>query len=190
MAKKDKKQVFVFEVEVMEAEEADPDDIRYFTIPETLEELNTVATSIRGTGEYAEVASKDWYFLHDGEAIPLAELPGLTDRGEKIIGTIKNSKDDGDMIWLQFACVEESTADYWDNAFIEMSEGDGCRGLLIVYGTHPEFGPNVLQKYSDGEYDTGVVSEGEPDGYTVQSDWDKKIGEKHLLEFLKASFYS
>ena len=163
MAKKDKKQGFVFEVEVMDAEDADPDDMRYFTIPETLEELNTIATSIRATGEYTGVASEDWYLLHGGEAIPIAELPGLTDRGEKIIETIKNSKDDGDMIWIQFACLEEDTADYWDNAFLEMSESDGCRGLLIVYGTHSEFGPNVLQKYSDGEYDTGIVSEREPD---------------------------
>jgi len=189
-AKKKETQVFVFEVEVIEPDPDDSDDISYFDIPETLEGLNTIASSLRQTGEDCGIESQEWYFLHEGEAIPIADLPGLTARGEKIIEAIKNSKDDGDMIWIQFACIEEGAADHWDTDFREMSEGDGCRGLLVVYGNHSEFGPNVFQKYSDGEFDTGIESEREPDVYCVTPDWDKHIGKRHLLEFLDTSFYA
>jgi hypothetical protein len=189
MAKAKKKQVYVFEIEVTEPdpEFGEDEDFNFF-VPESLGKVHKILTSLRDASEMCAIRGGAWYFLHGGEAILVDSIPDLSAREGEIIQAIKDSKDDGDMIWLQFACVDMDGDEHWSSGFMELSENPGFK-MLVVYGTHPDFGPNVLQKYSDGEFDTGIESERDPDAYTVQPEWEKKIGDKHLLEFLDASFY-
>ena len=190
MAKAEKGQVYVFEIQVDEPDPnvPDQDEDRFFFVPESLGRVHEILTSLRDASEMCAIRGGAWYFLHGGEAIPLDAIPGLSARDGEIIQAIKDSKVD-DETYLQFACVDTDGDEHWSSNFMELTENPGFKGLLVVYGTHPDFGPNVLQKYSDGEFDTGIESEREPDYYTVQPDWEKQIGDKHLLEYLDASFY-
>ncbi len=182
--------VFIFEVECCVDDEIIPGN---FTIPETPEEINQIVVSLMDGNQTGAIKSGSYYLLHDGVAIPAGDFPDKAERAGEIIAAMKDeaAKKYG-TAKLRIACVTGKPSDFslWTR-FLNVSELPGFQSMK-VYGIHPFFGPAV-QGYDNGEFDTGIEEArqegGDTDEYCLTSDRDTWVGEKHLIEFLDASFY-
>lgn len=185
--------VFVVQLNVGTDDPGAPESEKtYFDIPTTLDDLNTIGSKLRTAAEECGVRPNSaWYFLWDGKAISLDDLASATGRGEEIIEAatteptaVKASETE---LYLHFSCVEDGGAEHWDSDFAELSRHDGFTWLR-VFGSHSLYGPNVEQKYTFGELDTGIERpDAEPEAYIVTPDTDPPYGIP--LAFLDAAFY-
>ena len=83
MAKAKKKQVYIFEIEVMEPdpESGEDEDFNFF-VPESLGRVHEILTSLRDASEMCAIGGGAWYFLHGGEAIPVDSISDLSARAD------------------------------------------------------------------------------------------------------------